>query len=40
MLKFLIILFTMASIINIPMFVLYSAGGGTNSQTGKIMKFK
>ncbi|CDW82979.1 UNKNOWN [Stylonychia lemnae] len=33
MLKFLVILFTMASIINIPMFVLYSAGGGTNDQT-------
>eukprot|EP00347_Sterkiella_histriomuscorum_P015813 403355588 len=34
MLKFLIILFSIASVINIPLFVLYSVGGGTNNQTG------
>ena len=34
MLKFLIIMFIVAIIFNIPLFVLYNAGGTSNSNTG------
>ena len=33
-LKFLNILFLIATIVNVPLFVMYSVGGGTNNQTG------